>query len=75
MIIKVTRWTGETFEIETANMALAVIREYPEFATEDQTENGWVSWDEPAERYGDAPKVWVYNVHGDLCTTFETIAE
>jgi hypothetical protein len=79
MRVKLTRWTGATTEIETASVPLAVVLEYPEFAKDDETDQGWVIWveanDVEVERYAPARKAEIYNATGDLCATFEQIDE
>jgi hypothetical protein len=78
MRVKLTRWTGATTEIETASVPLAVVLEYPEFAKDDQTPEGWVIWEEAnveVERYAPVLKAVIYNATGDLCATFEQIDE
>jgi hypothetical protein len=69
--IKVTYWTGTTKEYVDFTMAQTIAIEYPEFATTNQVEGmGWLTY--PNEDEGDYSFAQVYNVHGDLCCTFET---
>jgi hypothetical protein len=73
MHIKVTYWTGKTGEYVGLTMAQVIAIEYPEFATTNESENGWLTYPyEDEDNYGFAQ---VYNRHGDWCCTVETIKE
>jgi hypothetical protein len=71
--VKVTYWTGTTKEYVDFTMAQTIAIEYPEFATTNESENGWLTY--PNEDEGDYSLAQVYNHHGDLCCTFETNKE
>lgn len=73
--VRVSWWYGKVEEVETASVAIKLVELYPEFATEDQNENGWLVWEEFAERYAGAKRVEVFNVHADLVCTIEEITE
>jgi hypothetical protein len=70
MKVKVTYWTGTVQYFENMSINNAIDREYPEFATTDQNENGWIVWPEE-----DNDPTYIYNVHGDLCATFQRVEE